>query len=352
MVSDADIVRRLTSVLRKADLSVATTTAIRKQLERELGVDLTDRKAFIREQVDIYFQSLEQPKEEEDVQEDGEVDGEEAEEQQEEEDQEADEVEAEQEPEEEEQRPAKRTRQSTSEPDSKRFKAKIDRAIKASLPKEKKKRTGGGGGLKKACGLSPELQAIIGEPELPRTQVVKQLWVYIRENELQDPENRRKILCNDELRGLFGVDSTDIFKMNKLLSRHIWPLDKPSDGEPKARKPKVEKVVTERSQTDKKENVKVKNERQKTEKKETGRGRSSGLLPLSQALMEFLGTDEEEMDQHEVTKALWDYIGANKLQDPADKKTIICDDKLQDLFGCETFVGFSLTKLLAPHLKG
>lgn len=62
-------------------------------------------------------------------------------------------------------------------------------------------------------------------------QVVKQLWVYIRANELQDPENKRKILCNDELRGLFGVDSTDIFKMNKLLSRHIWPLDKPAaDG--------------------------------------------------------------------------------------------------------------------------
>jgi chromatin remodeling complex protein RSC6 len=40
-----------------------------------------------------------------------------------------------------------------------------------SLPKEKKKRTGGGGGLNKACGLSPELQAIIGEAELPRTQV-------------------------------------------------------------------------------------------------------------------------------------------------------------------------------------
>jgi hypothetical protein len=41
-----------------------------------------------------------------------------------------------------------------------------------SLPKnEKKKRSGGGGGLNKACGLSPELQAIIGEAELPRTQV-------------------------------------------------------------------------------------------------------------------------------------------------------------------------------------
>lgn len=56
-------------------------------------------------------------------------------------------------------------------------------------------------------------------------QVVKLLWAYIRENGLQDPENRRKIICNDVLRILFNTDSTDMFKMNKLLSKHIWPLE-------------------------------------------------------------------------------------------------------------------------------
>jgi hypothetical protein len=54
---------------------------------------------------------------------------------------------------------------------------------------------------------------------------VKLLWAYIRENGLQDPENRRKIICNDVLRILFNTDSTDMFKMNKLLSKHIWPLE-------------------------------------------------------------------------------------------------------------------------------
>ena len=56
-------------------------------------------------------------------------------------------------------------------------------------------------------------------------QIVKQLWAYIRKNNLQDPNNKRKIICNDELRLVFETDSTDMFKMNKLLSKHIRPLE-------------------------------------------------------------------------------------------------------------------------------
>jgi len=60
-------------------------------------------------------------------------------------------------------------------------------------------------------------------------QIVKQLWAYIRQNNLQDPDDKRKIICNDELRVVFGTDTTDMFKMNKLLAKHITPLD-PSTG--------------------------------------------------------------------------------------------------------------------------
>lgn len=56
-------------------------------------------------------------------------------------------------------------------------------------------------------------------------QIVRQLWVYIRKHNLQDPENKRKIICDDALRLVFETDCTDMFKMNKLLAKHILTLD-------------------------------------------------------------------------------------------------------------------------------
>lgn len=53
---------------------------------------------------------------------------------------------------------------------------------------------------------------------------MKQLWAYIRKNNLQDPSNKRKIICDDALRVVFETDCTDMFKMNKLLSKHIITL--------------------------------------------------------------------------------------------------------------------------------
>lgn len=78
-------------------------------------------------------------------------------------------------------------------------------------------------------------------------QVVKQLWEYIKEKDLQDPENRKRIRCDDALKGLFGTDSTDMFKMNKLLSKHIWPLEVTKTAEstvPFARHASLDQMIT------------------------------------------------------------------------------------------------------------
>ncbi|KAK1353130.1 hypothetical protein POM88_052968 [Heracleum sosnowskyi] len=74
-----------------------------------------------------------------------------------------------------------------------------------------RKRKRGGGGFTKVCSLSPELQKLTGVSELPRTEVVKQMWNYIREKNLQDPLHKRNIICDDALRDLFNVDSVNMF---------------------------------------------------------------------------------------------------------------------------------------------
>lgn len=74
----------------------------------------------------------------------------------------------------------------------------------------------------KPMNLSPELEAIVGKGPMPRSEVVKQLWVYIKANNLQDPSNKRNINADDKLRKIFdGKDVVNMFEMTKLVSKHI-----------------------------------------------------------------------------------------------------------------------------------
>ncbi|XP_020588063.1 uncharacterized protein LOC110029915 isoform X2 [Phalaenopsis equestris] len=165
------------------------------------------------------------------------------------------------------------------------------------LPKESApaapKRRGGPGGLSKVCGVSPELQAIVGEPTMARTEIVKQLWAYIRRHNLQDPNNKRKIICNDELRLVFETDSTDMFKMNKLLAKHIIPLEHTKEPAPDTKRLK-------------------KCDREVDVVPEAEAGQYS--VVISDGLAEFLGTGEREILQSEALRRVWDYIEANKLE--------------------------------------
>ena len=52
-------------------------------------------------------------------------------------------------------------------------------------------------------------------------QVVKAIWDYIKEHNLQDPKNKRKIRCDEKLAKILGP-RTDMFKMNKALSKHVY----------------------------------------------------------------------------------------------------------------------------------
>ena len=76
--------------------------------------------------------------------------------------------------------------------------------------------------LLKPLGLSPELEAVVGPGPLPRSQVVKKLWEYIKKHDLQNPANKRNILADDKLKAIFaGKGEVTMFEMTKLVSAHI-----------------------------------------------------------------------------------------------------------------------------------
>lgn len=71
--------------------------------------------------------------------------------------------------------------------------------------------------------LSDELKHIIGDKPRPRTQVVKDIWTYIKEHNLQDTDNKKEIICDDKLRPIFG-DKISMFQMHKKLSKHLTKI--------------------------------------------------------------------------------------------------------------------------------
>ncbi|MFA5942094.1 MAG: SWIB/MDM2 domain-containing protein [Candidatus Paceibacterota bacterium] len=76
--------------------------------------------------------------------------------------------------------------------------------------------------LSKPLNLSPELEAVVGAGPMPRTEVVKQLWVYIKKHDLQNPSNKRNILADDKLKAIFGgKGEVTMFEMTKLVSAHL-----------------------------------------------------------------------------------------------------------------------------------
>jgi len=80
--------------------------------------------------------------------------------------------------------------------------------------------------LLKPLNLSAELEAVVGPGPMPRSQVVKKLWEYIKKHDLQNPENKRNIFADDNLRPLFGKDEVTMFEMTKLVSPHLTDPDK------------------------------------------------------------------------------------------------------------------------------
>jgi chromatin remodeling complex protein RSC6 len=70
--------------------------------------------------------------------------------------------------------------------------------------------------------VSPDLAVVVGSGPMPRSEVVKKLWAYIKKNGLQDEKNKRNINADAALLKVFGGKKTvNMFEMTKLVSKHL-----------------------------------------------------------------------------------------------------------------------------------
>ena len=104
--------------------------------------------------------------------------------------------------------------------------AKPAKKAAAKKPAPKKKASGAkrkpNAAFMKPMTPSASLAAVIGSTPVPRTEVTKKLWAYIKKNDLQDSKNRRNINADDKLKEVFGGKKTvSMFEMTKLVAGHL-----------------------------------------------------------------------------------------------------------------------------------
>jgi upstream activation factor subunit UAF30 len=96
---------------------------------------------------------------------------------------------------------------------------------KKSTRKAAKKRSGAkrtpNAAFMKAMQPSEQLSSVVGGSPMPRTEVTKKLWQYIKRKGLQDQKNRRMINADENLRPIFKKDQVSMFDMTKLVNKHL-----------------------------------------------------------------------------------------------------------------------------------
>jgi chromatin remodeling complex protein RSC6 len=96
------------------------------------------------------------------------------------------------------------------------------KAKKAAKATKKKSARKPNAAFMKAMSPSPALAEVVGSKPIPRTEVTKKLWAYIKKNKLQDANNKRMIKADAALKTVFGGKGTvNMFEMTKLVNKHL-----------------------------------------------------------------------------------------------------------------------------------
>lgn len=96
-------------------------------------------------------------------------------------------------------------------------KAAVKTAAKKAAPKKEQS-----AGLKAPLKVSPTLAAVIGNDPMPRTEIIKKIWDYIKKHNLQDQQNKRMINGDDKLKAVFdGKEQVSMFELAKIVNNHV-----------------------------------------------------------------------------------------------------------------------------------
>lgn len=207
--------------------------------------------------------------------------------------------------------------------------------------------------------LSEAMSKFLGLERCPRTQVVKKLWEYIREHDLQDPKDRRRILLDDKMKTIFPGKSVTMFTMQKHLSKHVYTADASEEEEESEEEGSGDDEDAPPA-TKKKKAAAPPARKAAPKPKSTSKSRGGGGTPkpngftkpvkLAPDLAAWMGS--ETASRPDITKKLWTYVKENNLQDPANKKFIVADATLRQLTGEERFLAFGFSKLIKDKVLG
>ena len=233
--------------------------------------------------------------------------------------------------------------------------ARSSRIQKKPLTKRKAKTASADGSRKKVNNgftkphvLSAPLSAFIGMEFCSRPEVVKKIWEHVKSKNMQDPKDKRYICCDEGLAAVFGKKRVHMFEMNKILSKHLKPAEDVTGIEMENEEDEDQVVDSDDDAENDLDNdddadarpTKKAKAQSKTKRKPSANNPFNRPVQLSPALATLLG--EEQLSRPQVVKKIWEYIKSRNLQDPKDKRFILCDEGLYGIFKAKRVSSFGM----------
>lgn len=178
-----------------------------------------------------------------------------------------------------------------------------------------------------------------------RGNVLKSINHYVKENGLQDPNDRRLFRCDEKLKAILGVDECTIIGISKHIQPHLL---KPED----LGKHYIEQAEEyEREYLKRKAQEKTKQQKEKASQGSGSRKNKNGNLFRPVVLSDDLAAvcNARELTRPDVIKQVWVYIRENNLQ-PGSGKPVKCDSLLKKVFGVDELSTTFIMKGITPHL--